>query len=109
MKTNTQHQPASSTAASNVVAVRPLSWCRKVVTLIAQARAGILADFQAGMRGYEHLLELAVNEAEALAWQTDHPHLVFPSLAMEKAQNVAQWQLRQRFVRDAQARLAFAA
>jgi hypothetical protein len=42
------------------------------------------------------LLELAMNEAEALAWQTDFPQLFFPTLAAEKAGAVAGWHARQR-------------
>jgi hypothetical protein len=47
-----------------------------------------------------------LNEAEALAWQTAYPHLLFPSLAVEKIQSVAAWQARQRLVH--QQHLAFA-
>jgi len=47
----------------------------------------------------EHLLELALNEAEALAAQTGYPHLVFPVLAAEKVRSVAAWDARQQRVR----------
>jgi hypothetical protein len=39
-----------------------------------------------------------LNEAEALAWQTSYPHLLFPELAVEKVQAVAAWQTRQESV-----------
>jgi hypothetical protein len=54
------------------------------------------------------VLKLALNEAEALAWQTDFPHLFFPALAMEKAQATVAWHQRQRAVRRTAAELAFA-
>ncbi len=43
----------------------------------------------------KHFLTLALNEAEALAFQTDYPHLVFPVLALEKVQAAISWQHRQ--------------
>jgi hypothetical protein len=39
-----------------------------------------------------------LNEAEALAWQTDYPQLFFPTLAMEKVQAVVSRRPRQQFV-----------
>jgi hypothetical protein len=47
---------------------------------------------------HQKLLRLAVNEAEALAYETDYPHLVFPALAEEKAQQVAAWETRQQVI-----------
>jgi hypothetical protein len=46
----------------------------------------------------ERLLRLALNEAEAAAWETMYPHLVFPALASEKAQAVAAWNAHQQSV-----------
>jgi hypothetical protein len=51
------------------------------------------------MGSREHLLRLAVNEAEALAWQTDYPHLIFPTLAVEKVQAVTAWDAQQQALR----------
>jgi hypothetical protein len=56
-----------------------------------------------------HLLRLALNEAEALAWETGVPHLIFPTLAMEKVRSVADWQSRQKLVQRGEPRFAFAA
>jgi hypothetical protein len=44
------------------------------------------------------MLRLVLNEAEALAWQTRFPHLFFPALAVEKVQEAAAWDSRQRAV-----------
>jgi len=52
------------------------------------------------LAGPERMLQLALNEAEAVAWQTDYPHLLFPELAMEKVQAVASWNHRQTAVRS---------
>ena len=47
----------------------------------------------------KHLIQLAVNEAEALAWQTGLPDLVFLTLAEEKLDALNGWLARQRSVR----------
>ena len=54
------------------------------------------------------MLRLALTEAEALAWQTDFPHLFFPALAAEKAQAAVAWHQRQRAVRAGALEAAFA-
>src|SRR5438034_5861628 len=82
---------------------------RKLRAGIAAAKKALLAEFQGQFAPYEHLLRLALNEAEALAWQTNYPHLVFPTLAMEKAQGLAAWNARQRSIRGATSMSAFAA
>jgi hypothetical protein len=55
------------------------------------------------------VVRLSLNEAEALAWQTEHPHLFFPLLAEEKAQAALSWHYRQRAVRQRTGEVAFAA
>lgn len=70
--------------------------CPKTAAQLEQAKAAVLSEFQDGLADHAHLLRLALNEAEALAWQTGYPHLLFPALAMEKAQAVAHWHTRQR-------------
>ncbi|MBI3868312.1 MAG: hypothetical protein HY299_07250 [Verrucomicrobia bacterium] len=69
------------------------------MTQIEQARATIFAESRGTLEGHERLLGLALNEAEALAWETGFPHLVFPTLALEKVQGVAAWASHQRSVR----------
>src|SRR6266404_1653063 len=76
-----------------------VSSCQKLVAQIKQAKNTILAEFKDTFQAQEHLLRLALNEAEALAWQTDFPQLVFADLALEKAQAAAAWQQRQRQLR----------
>jgi len=44
-------------------------------------------------------IENAIGEAEALAWATAHPLLVFPALAEEKANEAAQRAERQETIR----------
>ena len=67
-------------------------------TFDERTKNAIVAEFRNQLTPHEHLLDLALNEAEALAWQTSYPHLVFPTLAAEKAHALAEWQARQRSI-----------
>lgn len=75
--------------------------CKKLLAGIETAKAAVIEEFRGAVQGREHLLELAVNEAEALAWQTEFPSLFFPTLAEEKAHAVARWAQHQRYVQAA--------
>lgn len=107
MKPNRMDQPIA--AAQSTFAHRLPVLHRSVVDEIARARATITAEFEGGLNGQAHLLHLAMNEAEALAWQTSYPHLIFPTLATEKAQAISNWHTRQQVLRGANAERAFAA
>jgi hypothetical protein len=48
----------------------------------------------------DRMFRLALNEAKALAWQTEYPRLVFPVLAAEKTQAVTEWRARQNWLRQ---------
>jgi|GEM_PF-2023300 len=72
---------------------------RKILAQINRAKAAILAESSRTLRIHRHALRLALNEADALAWQTMFPHLVFPSLAAEKVQAVVDWNARQQRMR----------
>ena len=73
--------------------------CQKLLAQLTAAKAAIFAESYNALGSHEHLLRLALNEAEAAAWQTRYPHLVFPVLATEKGQAVAAWSTHQRRVR----------
>ena len=73
--------------------------CLKILARIARTREAIFAEASRALGAPERLLRLALIEAEAAAWQTQYPHLVFPELATEKVQAVAAWNARQRAVR----------
>jgi len=72
--------------------------CEKVWPRIREARQAILAESRDALKVPERLVKLALNEAEALAWQTSYPQLVFPALAMEKIHGAAAWNHRQRLL-----------
>jgi len=94
MKTNTNNLISNnSTLAQNCLAS-----CRKFIARIERVKDNIVAEFRDALGVHERLLRVALNEAEALAWQTEYPLLVFPALATEKAQEVAHWHARQDFI-----------
>jgi hypothetical protein len=80
--------------------------CKALFAEIEQAKNMIVNDFHETLDTHGNLFRLALNEAEALAWQTEYPHLVYPTLAMERVQAVVAWRRRQQSV--SQPRLAFA-
>ena len=83
--------------------------CRKILAQIRKANETILAEARRTLDTSERRVQLALNEAGALAWQTEYPHLVFPALAAEKVPAVADWNRHQRSVWEANPRFALAA
>lgn len=73
-----------------------LASCRKALAIVSRVKETIFDESRRMVQANEQLLRLALNEAEALAWQTAYPHLVFPTLATEKVKAVARWEQRQR-------------
>jgi hypothetical protein len=109
MKSNPQKSTDSLDAgAQPTFAHACIASCRKLLARIESTKAGILAEFRESLKEHGHLLDLALNEAEALAWQTEFPQLLFPALATEKAQAVATWHARQQFLRQRGSPLAVA-
>jgi hypothetical protein len=86
-----------------------LKCCQQVVAQVQKAKALILAEWQGQLSTNKRMLELTLNEAEALAWQTSYPHLLFPVLAAEKVQALARWNSHQREVHRVRPDLALSA
>ncbi len=82
---------------------------RDVGDSLAKVRALIEREFGWLRRQQPRVFQLALNEAEALAWQSGYPHLFFPVLAWEKAATVAEWYLRQQTIRQREPAVSFAA
>ena len=93
----------------NQVNESTISICRKLRDEITGMKDAIINEFRETRAAHEHLVRLALNEAEALAWQSGVPQLVFPTLAMEKVQAVATWEARQRSLHRSDAALPLAA
>lgn len=81
---------------------------RHVKVQFTNIKNGLVREFGAAIGGHGQLLASALNEAEALAWQTGYPHLLFPVLAEEKASGINLWAARQRRVRQASREIALA-
>lgn len=108
MKTRIELENPSPTEA-RPSSPRQLDTCRRALSEIERTRADLIAEFRPQVAPREHLLRLALNEAEGLAWQTDYPHLLFPALAAEKLESVAAWHTQQLTLQRTQAGLPLAA
>lgn len=108
MKTNQTFENNSSVKQASFSSVC-LASCRKLVTRIEQAKNNLVAEFRDTFAAHEQLLNQAIGEAEALAWQTPYPHLFFATLATEKVQAAAAWSAHQQHVKRNQLAYAIAA
>jgi hypothetical protein len=97
MKTTIEAKDQQSTQLN--FTQRCMDSCRKLLAQLENVKAQVVTEFRGQLGGHQRLLELAINEAEALAWQTDYPELLFPTLATEKASAVTGWHLRQQSLR----------
>lgn len=61
-----------------------VKYCQKILAQVGNAKASLLAQFRDLAAEHEEALRLAINEAEAMAWKTQYPQLVFQELAAEK-------------------------
>lgn len=73
--------------------------CQRIVKQVQKAKQSVLNQFRDLLADHEQALRLALNEAEALAFETPFPQLVFTDLAEEKARALAAWSEHQRAVR----------
>jgi len=71
---------------------------REIASFLEALKREVFEEYQSALGTNDQLLRLALIEAEALARQTEFPHLFFPVLATEKASNAARWQYRQQFL-----------
>lgn len=99
MNTKTELMETPRSTHSNFASAC-LNSCRKLLDRIAKVKEAVLNEFHDTVDAHNKMLRLAMNEAEALAWETDYPELLFPTLAEEKAQEVTSWEARQRELRQ---------
>jgi hypothetical protein len=100
MKQNNTNQNGSDAENGAAFKNKCLASCQKILARITRAKETIFDESFKMLRTHERLLRLALNEAEALAWQTMYPHLVFPALATEKVQAVIAWDTKLQFLRQ---------
>lgn len=74
--------------------------CRQMLASVGRVKEALVAEAAETLNINDRLLQLTLTEAEALAFQTDYPHLLFPTLAREKVYALSAWQTRQRGVRQ---------
>ena len=72
MKTEKNQSPITSNATAQ--------FYRKMVDTIRDLRDRLLEKYEQTLPGRAYLVRKAVAEAEAMAWQTSFPHLLFPDL-----------------------------
>lgn len=101
MKTTQAIECNGRFSAGSAFGAACLKSCQKVLKQIRESKEALLAESRKTLSVHEQLLKLALNEAEALAWQTLYPQLTFPTLAKEKIQAVAAWNRHQRSIRRA--------
>ena len=87
---NTNREAGKNQTHSSFSA-RCVASCRKLLEQLQNVKEQVVDEFRDQVEEHQHLLRLAVNEAEALAWQTEYPQLLFVDLATEKAYAVADW------------------
>ena len=88
---------------------RNVQFNRNASVSLAEVRKQIECEYAEIRAEHPQILRLALNEAEAIAGESGVPQLVFPVLAMEKAEAVSAWLQRQRSLRNQPPVLAFAA
>ena len=95
------HNKLNETGGRTSLGAACLASCRKLGAQTAEVKRSIVREFEMAMAGHRQMINAAVNEAEALAWQTPYPHLLFPGLAWEKAAAAKRWAWRQQRIRQA--------
>jgi hypothetical protein len=105
MNTNTNNDARNNQTFADAC----VEQCGKLVAQIERVKNNLAAEFHGAFETQEQLLNRAIREAEALAWQTEYPQLVFPTLALEKVQDVARWNARQQAIRRNTSAYAMAA
>jgi hypothetical protein len=98
MKSNQTNEGRESAKVGKPFGSACVSSCKGVLAQIGRAKDAIYAEARHTLKAQDQMLRLALNEAEALAWQTMYPHLVFPALAVEKVQGVEAWNDHQRLL-----------
>jgi hypothetical protein len=71
-----------------------------VESILQAIKEKLFEQYRTYARRPDHLLRLALNEAEALAWQSGYPALVFPVLATEKAEAAVAYGKKQQCIQQ---------
>jgi len=85
---------ANNRAVRNVMKIVPEAWIesgKKLILGIDQVKRNLVAQSQENLGLPQRLFQVALNEAETLAWETEYPQLIFPTLAEEKIKAISAW------------------
>jgi hypothetical protein len=83
MKTEILHSAETATATSAHFSFR-------MVSAIYDLRDRLVQKYEQTFPDRAHLVRKAIAEAEAMAWQTSFPHLLFPDLAETRVAELAE-------------------
>jgi hypothetical protein len=83
--------PADSKVRARSARAQTAAHRRTLTARINAHKTGLLEKFHHESEAFRRLIQLAVNEAEGLAWSTPYAHLLFPSLVEEKILSVRRW------------------
>ena len=72
---------------------------KRITVDLGEFITSLSGEFAALFAQQPQMFELAVKEAEAVAWQTPYPCLVLPTLIEEKLVTAAEWTRRQSALR----------
>jgi|SRR5579862_657891 len=112
MKPNKSFMGGRHSGRGNVTAT-PVPVCKarcgELSRQVREIKRAMVQEFGTAISGQSQLLNSALNEAEAIAWQTPYPHLLFPVLAQEKASSITRWAARQRSVHRASRQISLSA
>lgn len=64
----------------NSAAQVPVEFCRKLVAKVVDLKDRLVERYEAALPGQSSRVNQAVEEAAALAWETEFPHLFLPDL-----------------------------
>lgn len=85
---------ANNRVVSNVMKIVPDSWIesgKRLILGIERVKRNLAEQAQNNLGLPQRLFQVALNEAEALAWETEYPQLLFPALAEEKIEAISAW------------------
>jgi hypothetical protein len=95
---NARDNQQNNCGKKQTLAGAAMASCQKLIAQIEQVKSRLVEEFGAQLAGHESMLKLVLNEAEALAWETRYPQLVFATLAAEKAEAIATWEKRRQSI-----------
>jgi len=93
---NTQRHPNKPCSNHSEI---PAGFCNKLVSAVTNLKDKLQHHYEGALPGRAEQIQIAVAEAEALAWETSFPHLFLPDLAEARIAAVAmadsQWSYSQ--------------